>query len=148
MIDVDIALRLHAHGLSWDPHDGDWFVIDVPDLRESPFMLSEMVVERGRGRLGEPIFKFNGTTEWALDTIEEHEAVWIPREEQLRESLGEAFVALRRAEDGAFVVTVRLGGGAGAEDDGNGGTEREIRAPHAEAAYAGALLVLFEESAE
>jgi hypothetical protein len=139
MIDVDIALRLHAHGLSWDPHDGDWFVIDVPDLRESPFMLSEMVVERGRGRLGEPIFKFNGTTEWALDTIEEHEAVWIPREEQLREALGEAFVSLHRAQDGAFVVTVRIGGADAS------GEEREIRAPHAEDAYAGALLVLLEE---
>lgn len=132
MIDIDVALRLRDAGLPWDPADGDWFVIDTDELRHEPFMLSSMVVERGTGRHGEPLFCFNGTTEWALDSVEPHEAIWIPREDQLREALGEAFVSLRRTEDGHARVQVTL----------PGGQEREVSAPRAEDAYAGALLVV------
>ncbi|PWH06568.1 hypothetical protein DEO23_06330 [Brachybacterium endophyticum] len=140
MIDVDIARRLRDFGLSWDPAEGDRFAIDVPDLREQTFLLSSMVVEPGRGRRGEPLLKFNGTTEWALDSIEEGEAVWIPREDQLRDALGETFVGLRRerSESGREVHVVSL---AGPEEP------REIRAGRAEDAYAGALLVQLEERA-
>ena len=134
MIDIDVALRLRDAGLPWAPADGDWFVIDAELLRDEPFMLSSMVVERGEGRQGEPLFTFNGTTEWALDSIEPQEAIWLPREDQLREALGERFLGLRREAEGAFVVTVRVGAGEG--------EQRKIRAPHAEDAYAGALLVV------
>lgn len=136
MIDIDVALRLRDRGLAWDPADGDWFVIDSELLRDQPFMLSSMVVERAVGRHGEPVFHFNGTTEWALDSIEPHEAVWIPREDQLREALGEHFRALTRGEDGHAIVTIIL-------DDGQ---QREVSAPRVEDAYAGALLVLLTQS--
>src|SRR5699024_11818631 len=96
-------------------------------------MLSSMVIEQGRDRGGQQVFRFNGTTEWALDSIEQHEAVWIPREEQLREALGAAFLELRLESDGAFAVRFAA--------DAPGQEPRQVRAPHAEDAYAGALLV-------
>lgn len=135
MIDIDVARRLKDAGLPWDPVDGDLFMIDTEQMRDEAFMLSSMVIERAVGRTGGQVFRFNGTTEWALDSIEQHEALWIPREEQLRAALGAAFRALRREEDGVF--TVVLSPDDSREDRGN----REIRAPHAEDAYAGALLV-------
>jgi len=132
MIDIDVARRLHEAGLPWEPADGDLFAIDTELLRDDAFMLSSMVIERGVGRHGERIFKFNGTTEWALDSIEQQEAIWIPREEQLREALGPAFRSLERREDGHH--TVRFCAGTEA-------AEHEVSAPAAEDAYAGALLV-------
>ncbi|APX32728.1 hypothetical protein BH708_08375 [Brachybacterium sp. P6-10-X1] len=132
MIDIDVARRLQESGLLWDPVEGDLFTIDTELLRDEAFMLSSMVVEPGVGRAGERVFRFNGTTEWALDSVEQHEAIWIPREDQLRAALGGMFRALRREADGTFVVLV------GSLDDDE---PREIRAPHAEDAYAGALLV-------
>lgn len=133
MIDIDVARRLRDRGLGWDPVDGDWFAIDAEQLITDRFMLSPMVVESARGRRGEAVFRFNGTTEWALDSVEQHEAIWIPREDQLREALREHFVALVRQADGTHVVRVRI------EQE-----EQQVRAPHAEDAYAGALLVLAE----
>ena len=130
MIDIDIARRLREAGLPWTPADGDLFVIDNAQLRDEPFMLSSMVVETGTSRSGRVVFRFNGTTEWALDSVEQHEALWIPREDQLREALGEAFLALHRDAD-VFVVSV----GTGADGP------REVRAPRVEDAYAGALLI-------
>lgn len=160
MIDVDIARRLRDLGLPWEPADGDRFVIDAEEMQDQVFMLSSMVVEHATGRHGLPVFRFNGTTEWALDSIEQHEAVWIPREDQLRAALGEAFVALRRE--------VRAAGGspggsrpAGESAEGAAGAAspaalhvvtvnlpagpRDISAPLAEDALAGALLVLLQE---
>ena len=131
MIDIAIARRLRDAGLRWTPQDGDLFVIDKDQLREEAFMLSSMVIETARGRSGESVFRFNGTTEWALDSVEQHEALWIPREDQLREGLGDAFVALRRTQDGTFTVTVLVAQGV----------PREVPAPHAEDALAGALLI-------
>src|SRR5699024_10949722 len=131
MIDIDIARRLREAGLPWTPADGDLFVIDNAQLRDEPFMLSSMVVETGTSRGGRVVFRFNGTTEWALDSVEQHEALWIPREDQLREALGEDFLALRRLEDGSYSVSLRAPDGA----------TRDVPAPHAEDALAGALLI-------
>ena len=69
MIDIDIARRLREAGLPWTPADGDLFVIDNAQLRDEPFMLSSMVVETGTSRGGRVVFRFNGTTEWALDSV-------------------------------------------------------------------------------
>lgn len=149
MIDIDIARRLRDAGLAWEPADGDWFVVDNEQLRDEPFMLSSMVIERGTGRTGGSVFRFNGTTEWALDSVEQYEAVWIPREDQLREALGEAFRELRHetsADGEAYVVRVA---GSSAASDGAPSVDagsaadgvREVRAPSAEDAYAGALLI-------
>lgn len=136
MIDIDVARRLRDAGLHWEPADGDLFAIDNDELREEVFMLSSMVVERGVARGGGHVLRFNGTTEWALDSVELDEAVWLPREDQLRAALGDAFGALRRREDGGYVVELATG-----EGPADGGSVREIPAPSAQEALAGALLV-------
>ena len=130
MIDIDIARRLKHAGLRWEPADGDVFTIDNEQLRDEAFMLSSMVIEPMIARGGNRLFRFNGTTEWALDSVEQHEALWIPREDQLREALGEAFLSLHR-DAGVFVVSVETEADA----------PREVRAPRVEDAYAGALLI-------
>ena len=135
MIDIDIARRLREAGLPWTPVDGDLFVIDNAQLREETFMLSSMVVENGTSRSDRPEFRFNGTTEWALDSVEQREALWIPREDQLREALGDAFLSLHRLPEGTFSVTLRSADG----------TTREVPAPQPEDALSGALLVHLTE---
>lgn len=107
MISTELARALQAAGLAWRPKDGDRFVLPGRDLDERVFTISEMVVEVRSVPAGR-VIAFNGTTEWALDAIEQAEAVWLPRESQLREALGDAMLSLVRA-DGAWRVTVRVG---------------------------------------
>ncbi|GAB3022200.1 hypothetical protein GCM10011376_27390 [Nocardioides flavus (ex Wang et al. 2016)] len=107
MISLDLAHRLHEAGLGWTPGNGDRFWVPDRELDDTVFTVSDMVVEvrdLPAGRL----LAFNGTTEWALDAIEEHEAVWLPRLEQLLELLGPRFVSLT-ARSGGHVVRVRTG---------------------------------------
>lgn len=109
MIDIDVARRLRDAGLAWEPADGDLFAIDNAQLREESFMLSSMVVEVGRGRSGTRLLRFNGTTEWALDSVAAEDALWLPREDQLRVLLGAQFRALRAETDAFAVDTETLG---------------------------------------
>jgi hypothetical protein len=129
VISRDLASRL-APVLDWTPTNGDQFFIPRPEISESVFTISDMVVEL-IVRNGEERFHFNGTVEWALDSVESDAVVWMPREEQLRDLLGDAFLSLDRVGDG-FVVS-------GAGPAGAFHTE-----PQAEAsdAYAEALLVV------
>jgi hypothetical protein len=103
MISRDLARRLAPH-LSWKPQNGDQFFIPRPEIADSVFTVSDMVVElvvRG----GETRFHFNGTVEWALDSVESSDVIWLPRENQLRELLGPHFLSLDAEGDG-FVVSV------------------------------------------
>jgi hypothetical protein len=127
MITVDLARRLAASGLAWTPAHGDRFVAPDRDLDDVVFVVSDMVVEVQRLETG-ALLRFNGTTEWALDSLAQSEVVWLPREDQLRALLGERFVALTRA-DGAFTVTATVDG-----------VEHTYRDGDAECAYARALL--------
>src|SRR5215213_7189248 len=108
MISLDLALRLRAAGLAWNPASGDRFVVPDREMDDEVFVVSDMVVQVHDLPVGR-LLGFNGTTEWALDSILAHEVVWLPREEQLRELLGEAFVSLL-ATPGGFVVVVDLNG--------------------------------------
>ena len=56
-------------------------------------------------RGGRSRFHFNGTVEWALDSVASDDVVWLPREDQLRELLAGYFLSLD-ASPGGFVVTV------------------------------------------
>jgi hypothetical protein len=56
------------------------------------------------------LLRFNGTTEWALDSLHQGDAVWLPREDQLRARLGPDFVSLA-ATPGGFVVEIGAGDG-------------------------------------
>lgn len=108
MISLDLARRLRAAGMHWAPQNGDRFHVPDRDLDEQVFVISDMVVEVIDLPTG-TIFGFNGTTEWALDSIQQSEVVWLPREDQLRDLLGQAFVALE-ARPGGFVVVVERAG--------------------------------------
>lgn len=128
MISRDLAARL-APLLDWTPANGDQFYIPRPEISESTFTIADMVVEL-IVKNGDSRFHFNGTVEWALDSVESDVVVWMPREEQLRGLLGDAFLSLDRV-GGAWVVS-------GTGPDGAFHTE-----PRGDAcdAYAEALLV-------
>jgi len=132
MISRELAARLAPH-LTWTPQNADQFFIPRPEIADSVFSVSDMVVELVV-RDGESRFHFNGTVEWALDSVEFDEVVWLPREEQLRELLEGYFLSLDRSSDG-FVVTVS--GPTRAHH-----TPAEAQAPDA---YARALLYTFGE---
>ncbi|MEV0897716.1 pilus assembly protein CpaE [Actinoplanes sp. NPDC049802] len=129
MLGVEVARQLKASGLIWKPRLGDRFAVPDRDLDDELFVLSNMLVQvhdRPEGR----IIGFNGTTEWALDDVDLDEALWLPREDQLRELLGGAFRELRR-EPGGHIVRIELLG-----------REHTFPAARAEDAYAAALLHL------
>lgn len=94
---------------SWRPAPGDRFVIPDRDL-DQVFVVAEMTIEVVDLPTGE-IIRFNGTTEWALDSIEVSEAIWLPWEHQLRTLLGDSFVGLNAllGEAGGVVVSLRDG---------------------------------------
>ena len=94
------------------------------------FIVSDMVVELIQNQ-GEANFHFNGTTEWALDSVESKAAVWLPSEEQLRDLLADAFLSLDRVGEG-YVVSV----------NGPAGAHHTAATDEAADAYALALLHL------
>jgi len=95
VISVDLARRLRDAGLRWTPTAGDRFVIPQPGLVDELFTLSDMTIEPHHYPTG-TVLGFNGTTEWALDSVAQEDALWMPREDQLRELLGGTFRALVR----------------------------------------------------
>ena len=103
MISHELAAQL-APLLTWTPANGDRFYIPRPEIADSVFVVSDMVVELVTYR-GESRFHFNGTVEWALDSVESNGVVWLPREDQLRELLAGHFLSLDSTA-GGFVVTV------------------------------------------
>jgi hypothetical protein len=135
MISVDRALVLEAAGLRWHPEAGDRFVIRQPDLIGDVFTISDLVVEAYEFATG-TVLGFNGTTEWALDSVVLEEALWLPREDQLRELLGRTFRAFVR-RDGGYDVVADLPGHPG----------QTFSAAEPADAYADALLGLLTLSA-
>jgi hypothetical protein len=98
MISTDMALSLRDAGLVWHPHSGDRFQLDEPEFDADVFTVSEMTIEPREYPTGR-ILAFNGTTEWALDSVALEDALWLPHEHQLRELLRGAFRSLRRLTD-------------------------------------------------
>jgi hypothetical protein len=127
MISLDLARRLGDAGIPWVPRDGDRFMVPDRDLDDVVFVVSHMVVEVDDSPTGR-ILKFNGTTEWALDIVHSGEAIWLPREDRLRDMLGGRFVALATTPDGYAVVV------------DHAGREERHEDPDAECAYARAVL--------
>ena len=104
MLGVDVAQHLKEAGLTWKPGPGDRFAIPDRDLDEEIFVLSHMTIEVYNLPEGR-VIGFNGTTEWALDSLAQGEVLWLPREDQLRELLGRAFLRLETVPGGFVVVT-------------------------------------------
>lgn len=133
MISTELARALRDSGLEWHPAVGDAFRIDRIEADADVFYLSDMTVEAHELRTGTEL-GFNGTTEWALDSVSIEDALWMPSEAQLRELLGAAFVSLEKADAG-FRVTARIVNAPG-----------DFTAHVAEDAYARALIALLDEA--
>jgi hypothetical protein len=99
MISVGLARRLRDAGLRWDPVPGDRFVVADRDMDDEVFTLSDMTVDVHKQATGS-VIGFNGTVEWALDSVEAQDTVWLPSETQLRERLGATFRRLSPAPAG------------------------------------------------
>ena len=113
MISTELAAKLRDAGLVWKPVDGDQFRIAAPELASDVFTVSTMTIEAHEFPTG-TILGFNGTTEWALDSVALDDALWLPREDQLRDALAGTFVDLTRDvgddERASYTVTVVVGG--------------------------------------
>ncbi|WP_022881760.1 hypothetical protein [Gryllotalpicola ginsengisoli] len=136
MIASSLARQLREAGLKWHPVSGDAFRIESPEFTgEETFTVSDMTIEPHEFDTG-TILGFNGTTEWALDSVAIEKALWIPREDQLRTMLGGTFRTLTRLADGTWRVEVERGGERSFFDGDD-----------AETAYGCALLELIDVSA-
>ncbi|WP_295660129.1 pilus assembly protein CpaE [uncultured Nocardioides sp.] len=101
-----VGARLAAAGHPWQPGSGDRFIVPDRGL-DQVFVVAEMTIEVAEYPTG-TLIRFNGTTEWALDTVEAREVVWLPWEHQLRAALGDRFERLERVPgpaEGFVVVT-------------------------------------------
>jgi hypothetical protein len=127
MITVELARRLAGAGVLWEPAPGDRFTIDQPNVVGEVFWISHLTIDVHTFH-GQPLLGFNGTTEWALDSVTLDTALWLPREDQLRELIGDRFTGLGRDGDD-WLVAVDSERGRG-----------EFRDPDPECAYAHALL--------
>ncbi|MDX2025477.1 pilus assembly protein CpaE [Microcella sp.] len=133
MISTGLARQLRDAGLRWKPASGDRFQIDRHEFDADIFTVSELTIEAHEYPTGTAL-GFNGTTEWALDSVEVDDTLWLPREDQLRDLLRTAFRALDRTDEG---YRVRIG-----MDD----AERVFESVSAPEAYGLALLALLERA--
>jgi hypothetical protein len=131
VISLDLARRLQGAGLRWSPASGDRFVVAGREMDSDVFVLGDMTIEVHDLPSGR-VIGFNGTTEWALDSVDKDRAVWLPRESQLRELLADTFRGLDRTDDG-WRVRTELNGAVHTSDDAD-----------AEQAYGLALLHLLD----
>ena len=129
MITRELAVELARRGLPWRPASGDRFHVPDRDLDDEVFVVSGMSIEVSDLPSGTEM-RFNGTVEWALDSIAQSEVIWLPREEQMRDALGDRFLRLESVTGGFAVVL---------DDAGAGGESRHVDID-AERAYARALL--------
>jgi len=129
VISVALARDLRDAGLRWDPAPGDRFVVADRGMDDEVFTLAEMTVDVHDFPTGR-VIGFNGTVEWALDSVRAQQCVWLPSEEQLRDKLAGTFRSLER-DDGRWVVRTVVGTGG-----------HEAAADVAADAYALALLHL------
>ena len=128
MLRLELARRLRDSGLTWTPERGDRFVVPDRDMDDEVMVVSDFTVEVQQVPSG-IVLGFNGTTEWALDSLTLGQVLWLPREDQLRMLLGTRFRRLEAAGDGWSVVLA-----------GEIGGERAFSDPDVESAYALAVL--------
>jgi hypothetical protein len=134
MISTELARALRDSGLVWEPRAGDAFRIDRVEAEEEVFILSDMTVEAHEFPTG-TVIGFNGTTEWALDSVAMDDTLWLPHEHQLREALGPTFASLRN-DHGRWTVTAFVDG-----------QFRDFTDDVVADAYAHALIMLLDERA-
>jgi hypothetical protein len=131
VISTPLARALRDSGLVWHPTVGDAFCIDRIEADADVFYLSDLTVEAHEFSTG-TVLGFNGTTEWALDSVAIEDALWLPSEAQLRTLLGASFRGLEVDASGYRVIAEIDGGIA------------NFTADLAEDAYARALLAVLD----
>ena len=140
LLPVALARGLREQGLRWEPTAGDRFVLADRDMDAEVFVVSDMVADVHDFPSGR-VIGFNGTVEWALDSVGTEQALWLPAEDQLRRLLGGTFRRLGRSDDPAvpdgWSVRVLLPGDP---------EEHEEVAATAVEAYGRALLRLLERA--
>lgn len=132
MITAELARQLRDAGLSWEPADGDQFLVPDRGMEDMVFTVSQMSADIHAVE-GNRLIGFSGEAEWALDSILQHEVVWLPAEGRLRTAIGDRFRSLSRTSDG-YTCEVTTGGGT-----------RAFAHALAEDAYGTALLHLLAE---
>lgn len=137
MISTALAAELRDAGLRWAPISGDAFQIALEDFEGDVFTVSDMTIEPHHYPSG-TLLGFNGTTEWALDSVSLEDALWLPREDQLRELLRGAFLSLERRSVRVVEYRVRVR---------VSGAEAEFAASDPAEAYGQALLALIRAAA-
>ena len=103
------------------------------DMDDEIFVLSNMVVDV-HDFPGGRFLGFNGTVEWALDSVQQESALWLPNESQLRERLGGSFIRFERDDD-AYAVVLQVAG-------------NETRTRHEDPAEAYGLALLYLATGE
>lgn len=97
MIKLSMAIRLKEVGLDWEPKMHDFFGLPERSMDERVFVISDMLVTIDLLQEMQ-VVSFQGASEWALDYLVTTEVVWLPREEQLRQSLEDLLMASGRPE--------------------------------------------------
>ncbi len=133
MISTALARTLRDAGLRWKPQSGDRFQIDRHEFDSDTFTVSDLTIEAHEYPTG-TVLGFNGTTEWALDSVDVDDTLWLPREDQLRDLLRSSFRALESTRE-AFRVTIEI--------DSEPQVFESISAPEA---YGLALLAVLERA--
>jgi hypothetical protein len=146
VISLELARALRDSGLAWHPVRGDNFSIDRIEADAEIYTLSDMTVEAHEFSSG-TVLGFNGTTEWALDSVAIDDALWLPREDQLRQLLGAAFRSLERVERVESIDGVSLAAPAYRVTSVVDRELRQVEAMDAADAYARALLTVLDSVA-
>jgi hypothetical protein len=133
MISTGLARRLRDAGLTWGPRSGDRFHIDRHEFDADVFTVSELTIEAHQYPTG-TVLGFNGTTEWALDSVDLGDTLWLPHEDQLRDLLRASFRSLEAVSD-VYRVTIEVSG-----------EPRQFESVSAPEAYGAALLALLERA--
>ncbi len=108
MLSVATARAIAAAGVLWEPVAGDRFTIAQDELAGQIFWISDLTIEVHHYH-DQTVLGFNGTTEWALDSVPLEVAIWLPREDQLRALIGDRLDSLHRTDAG-WEVRIRAGG--------------------------------------
>lgn len=142
MISLETALKLKLAGLGWRPVLYDFFAIPERQMDEEIFVISNMLVTVNVLQ-GLQVVNFQGASEWALDSLVTIDAVWLPREDQLRQAV-EAALLNRGWQD------LRLSGGLNGyrlEIKAGSAETKVYQAADASEVYSKALLDLLESQA-
>ena len=131
MLSLPTAVALHQAGLTWQPTLYDFFAIPHSEMDDRIFVLTDMMAELTVLK-GWPAITFNGAVEWSLDYILQIDAVWLPREDQLRTAVAALTpFHLRPTAEGGYACAIP-----------HQGREKLFHAPTAEEAYAAVWLFL------